>query len=347
MKQIWALGFMLFAVLPATTNYELKSYGFGSGSASNSTTSNYAINGSTGNFSGQSLSTVNATAQPGQTPTQQANVPLITVDNGSSVYYNKLHFVLNQQSNPTDATYLISVSTDNFASNVTYVQPDGTLSSTLLTSDYQTYATWGSASGSYIIGLTPSTTYYVRARATQGKFSESAWSPSVTQATAPATITFNLTTSTQSTGPFSVALGSLIPGTVTSSSSTINTILSTNGASGGSVYVKSQNGGLLSSSNSHLISSTSTDLSTASDGFGGQSTSVTQTSGGPYTAVTPYNGTGSVVGSIISNAQSLYDSTNPVTSGTGTFTLKAKAASTDVAASDYQDVLTFIAAGNF
>jgi hypothetical protein len=233
----------------------------------------------------------------------------------------------------------------NTASSIQYVQPDGTLSSTLLLSDYQTAAAW--ASTSYAIGLTPSTTYYAAARSTQGKFTESAYGPVVSLATAAPSLTFGLVTSNQATPPFSIDLGTLQAGNINSSGQTINTSLTTNAASGGNIYVGGKNGGLLSSSTGYQINAVSSDLTSVNEGFGAQSASATQTSGGPFSVVTPFNGSGTVVGLVSPTLASLYSSSNPVTGGAGTLVLKAKAASRDVAASDYQEILTFVAAGNF
>jgi hypothetical protein len=347
-KNLLLGGLLLLATLPATSNYRLNSFGFGSGGTASSTTTTYSLEGISGEANGAPSSTTSYSLKPGFIQTQQANVPQLSdLDNDSGIYYNQLHFILDNQNNPTDATFLISVSTDNFATNTTYVQPDGTLSSTLSTSDYQTYANWGGSSGSSIIGLLPNTTYYVRARATQGKFSESAYGPISTQATAAESITFSLQTSTQPTPPYTVSLGTLTAGIIATSSQTINTSLSTNGAEGANVYLTGKNGGLLSSSTGNLISAVSNDLSTLNDGFGAQSSSVSQSAGGPWSVVSPYNGTGNNVGIISAITRSLYDSSDPVSSGTGTLVLKAKSATTDVAASDYQETLTFTAAANF
>lgn len=341
-------GVLLFSALPATANYQLNSFGFGSGGTANSQTATYSLEGISGELNGAPTSTVNSTIKSGFVQTEQVPVPLIaSVDNNGGLYYNKLHFVIDTQNNPTDSSYLVSVSTDNFASNLTYVQPDGTLSATLNLADYQTYASWGGASGSVIIGLTPATTYYVRVRAAQSNFTESIDSPSVSQATASATITFDLVTSAGPTPPYTVSLGTLTAGSISSGNNTINTTLTTNGASGGDVYISSQNGGLLSSSTSYLIAAVSNDLSVTSEGFGAQNSSVTQTSGGPYTVQTPYNGSGNNVGIISTLIRSLYSSTAPVTGGNGVLTLKAKASNTAVAATDYQEVITFTAAANF
>jgi hypothetical protein len=134
---------------------------------------------------------------------------------------------------------------------------------------------------------------------------------------------------------------------VNTTAQTVNTSLTTNGASGGDVYIKGANGGLLSSSTSNLITALTNDLASVSHGFGVQNSSVGQFSGGPYSVKNPYNVSGSNVGIVDGTTRSLYNSTAPVTAGSGVLVLKAKSAATDVAATDYQDVLTFLAAGNF
>ncbi len=347
-RATYFLPFIFFASFPTTTNYSLQSYSFGSGSVVNSSTTTYAIEGNTGSNSGQSTSTINTTIKPGFIQTQQANVPVIsTLDNGGGLYYNKLHFVVDNQANPTDALYLISVSTDNFVSNIAYLQTDGTLSSTLLLSDYQSYGVLGGASGSLIVGLNPSTTYYVRALATAGKFTESNFGPISSVATVAPILNFSLDTSTQPAAPFSVNLGSLNAGQIVTSSQTINTSISTNGASGGNVYISSQYGGLHSPSTNYTINSTSNDLATVPEDYGAQVANITVGSGGPLNSVNPYNTTGTQVGAVSQSMHSLYSSLNPINNGNGQLVLKAKTASTDTAATDYQDVLTFVASGNY
>lgn len=348
MKGLLFLLLGVFAALPATTNYKLNSYGFGSGGVVNSQTATYSLEGTTGELSGNTGSTANSTNKPGYVETQQANVPkLASLDNNGGLYYNKLHFVIDEQSNPSDAKYLIAVSSDNFVTDTKYLQPDGTLSATLSLSDYQTYSSWGGASGGLIIGLLPSTTYYVKLKATQGKYSESAYGPVSSQATASPTLTFSLVTSTQPTPPFSVDLGTLTAGNINTTSSTINTSLTTNGASGGDVYISGTNGALKSNSTGSQINAVSNDLSSLSKGFGVQNSSITQASGGPYSVVSPYNVSGNNVGIIGTIGRSLYTSSSPVTGGAGILVIKAKSATTDVAATDYRETVTFVAAGNY
>ena len=113
-----------FAALPSTSNYQLNSYGFGSGGTANSTTSTYALEGISGEVSGQTATTATYNTKPGFNETQQANVPKIaSFDNGSGAYYNKLHFVIDQQSNPSDALYALQISTNSdFSTGVNYVK---------------------------------------------------------------------------------------------------------------------------------------------------------------------------------------------------------------------------------
>ena len=352
MYRMFLAGAFFLAALPATSTYKLNSYGFGSGGTANSSTSTYSLEGQSGGFNGQTTSTTTGSVKPGFTETQQANVPkLSALDNNGGQYYNKLHFVIDAQGNPSDAKYLLAVSTDNFASNTSYLQPDGTLGASAVLSDYQTYSAWGGASGSYIIGLTPATTYYVKLKATQGKFTESAYGPVSSQATASPSLTFSLGVfdpgnSTTTPAPTSLSLGTLSAGSVATTAKAIKTTFDTNGAAGGDIYIKGQNGKLQSSvygtNSAGRIDSISTDLSSAGKGYGGQISSSTL-----LTPQSPYSGGGNTVGVIDSTLRSLFSTSSAVSGGVGQFVLKAKADTSTVAASDYQEILTFVAAANF
>lgn len=350
MEKLAVLGVLVFAALPATTNYRLNSYGFGSGGTAKSSTATYSLEGISGELSGNPQTATGGLygSKPGFIETQQANVPkLASLDNNGGIYYNKLHFVIDSQNNPTDATYLVSVSTDNFASDIRYVQSDGTLSNTLSTTQYRSYAGWGGSGGSLMIGLLPSTSYSVRLRATQGQFTESAYGPITTQATAAPSLTFSLVTSASPSPPYIANLGTLTAGNISPPSDSITTGFTTNGTTGGSVYISGQNGGLLSGSTGYKINSVSNDLTSLSEGFGAQNSSISSSSGGPYSVASPYNVSGTNVGIVSAITRSLYSSNTPVGGGTGVLVLKAKSATTDIAASDYQEILTFVAAGNF
>lgn len=338
---------LFFASLPATTNYQLNSYGFGSGGTANSGTATYSLEGMAGEVGGIKTTTVTYGAKPGFIETQQANLPkLSNLHNNGGAFYNKLRFIIDQQGNPGDALYALSISTDNFSSDIRYVKSDNTVGTSLSLSDYQSYATWGGATGGDIIGLNAGTTYYVRVKATQGKFTESDWGPISSAATSTnPSITFSVVTSSQSTPPFTIALGQLLPDTVTSGPDTINVTLDSNATNGAHVYISGQNGGLLSSGS--LIASATADLTSAPSGFGVRNATIGQTSGGPFTVVSPYGGSGNNVGLIDSTLRTLYNSSGPITNGTATLQIKAKASAATAEGSDYTEVLTLVAAGSF
>lgn len=357
MRWLGLLGLGIFAALPSTTNYQLNSYGFGSGGTANSTTSNYALEGIGGEMAGQTSSTANYQSKPGFIETQQSNVPKIsTFDNGSSRYYNKLHFVIDQQSNPSDAQYALQISTSsNFSTGVNYIKSDLTVGATLNTSDYLTYTNWGGATGSNVIGLVPSTTYYLRAKVTHvksfsGISTESGYGPSASASTVGTTLSFKIDVSaidTTTSPPYATDFGNLLANTVIDSPQKVWVSLDTNAASGGCVYVSGANGGLNSAIRSYTIASASADLSLASEGFGAQSSTATQTSGGPISAVSPYNVSGQNVGIINSTVRQIYSSSAQLVAGRASFLLKAKAKTLTPPSTDYSEVLTVIAAGNF
>ncbi len=345
-----AAGVVMMAVLPSTTNYKLNSFGFGSGGTAGSGTTNYSLEGISGEVSGQTSTTTNFQAKPGFIPAQTANVPTVTLTNPAS-YYNKLHFVIDQQNNPSDTKYALSISTDNFVSDIRYVKNDLTVGSTLTLTDYKLYSSWGGASGNDIIGLLPNTTYWLKAKALQGSYSESGYGPASTVATVGTQLSFDIdvaNSDTETSPPYSLDMGSLLPNTVITSAQKIWIDLDTNGQSGGKVYVYTKNAGLKSTAVSYTISSATTaDLSLAAEGFGAQSASATQTSGGPLLALSPYNGAAQAIGVTDTIIREIYSAANPITGGRGSFLLKAKSSSNTPAAADYTEIFTAIASASF
>jgi len=216
--------------MPASTNYKLKDFGFGTGGTGNSSSSNYLLNAITGEQSGAKMSGTNYNLGPGLEFTNQANVPAAPVFTNPGNYYNKLQIVLNTSDNPTDTEYAIAISTDNFVTETNYVQNDNTVGSTLGIEDYQTYVEWGGASGFFVVGLSSNTTYYVKVKAMQGKFTETNYGPVATAATVSPTLTFDIdvsATDTETDPPFSINFGDLVAGSVTDSPQKIWIDLST------------------------------------------------------------------------------------------------------------------------
>jgi hypothetical protein len=337
---------LLFAAMPSSTSYQLNNYGFGSGGTSNSTSSNYKLNAISGEASNVQSTSPNYKVRSGNNNSQQAYVPAAPAFTNPSNYYNKLKFILTPVASPIDTKFSIAVSTDNFVTKQ-YVQIDDTLGAT---KTYQTYAAWGGASGQVIVGLSPTTTYSMAANAIQGDFTETEFGPAATAATVAPSITFDIDASAvdaKTSAPYNLTFASLYPGSVVASDQKVWVDMSTNAVSGAGVYVSSQYGGLHSASKNFTIPSASADLSVASSGFGAQSTSTTQSSGGPITVSSPYNGVGQSVGIINPTIRQIYASAAPITSSRSSFQLKAKSSITTPSSNDYAETITLTVAGLF
>ena len=173
----------------------------------------------------------------------------------------------------------------------------------------------------------------------QGKFTNTNFGAYATASTVAYTLSFSLSSNTSS-------LGNLLPGSVTTSSS-ITMSFATTAVAGGDIYVYGANSGLLSAARTHTIAAASTNLATASEGFGIQATSATQTFGGPLTILSPYNGTANNVGTETTSPTHMVSSAAAVLSGSVTMNFQAKSSNITPAASDYTETLTFIAAASY
>ncbi len=337
---------MLFAVVPNSTNYTLKSYSVGNGGTSSSTSTNYKLNGTAGQQSSGPQTSTTYTNKSGVNATQDANVPPAPTFTNPGSYYDKLKLVLNTGSNPTDTKYLIAISPDGFSSTTNYVQADTSVGSSQAIANYQTYAAWGGASGFSIVGLLPSTTYTVKVKALQGDFSGSAFGPTASAATVAPSLTMSLATTLNSTPPFPVAF-TLTPGTVANGAADALLTLTSNADNGGSVYTRDTNTGLTSTLASTTIASATANLAAATSGYGAQVTSATQSAGGPFTSQSPFNGTANTVGGLTTALQPILTTSSPITSGSATVRMMAKAAATTPSANDYGDTVTFVIAMNY
>lgn len=343
------LAIPFFGALPASTNYQLHNYGYGSGGTSNATSTNYGLNASTGETSNVESSSTNYKARSGTQNAQQAHVPDVPTFTNPANYYNKLKFVLIPGANPSDTLFSIAISSDNFVTTQ-YIQSDNTVGPVRGIEDYQSYATWGGAAGQLVTGLSPSTTYKIKANAFQGRFTETEYGPLATAATVAPSITFDIDVSAvdaKTSPPYTTSFSNLLPATVTSAAEKIWVDLVTNAESGGKVYISSLNGGLKSNTNSFTLTSATADLAVASTGFGAQGTTATQTSGGPLTISAPYNVTAQNVAIINATIREIFSAPAPITAGRGSLTLKAKAAALTPSGNDYQETLTLTAAASF
>ena len=350
MKSHWwsiVLSSLLLASLPASTNYQLNSYGIGSGGTAGSSSTNYSMNGITGEQSGSASST-HYQVGAGEAYLKQANVPIVTISNPGS-WYDKLQIVLDPQNNPSDATFLVAISSDGFTTTQ-YVQDDFTLGSSIVPTDYMTYAELGGSGGVLLRGLTRTTVYSVKAAASRGAFTESQFGPVTSAATVDPDLSFDIGVSVPynvTLPPYSLSMGSVIAGSVTTATDHIWLTYTTNANDGGEIYGEGANGGLVSASTGHTIASSSVDLATLTEGFGLQDTSVSQTSGGPMFEVAPYNVTGTNVGEDFIDLDEEFGTNTPVKEGVGELSLMAKSGSLTPSATDYTETLTEVAASNY
>jgi hypothetical protein len=338
---------LFLLALPASTLYELHDYGMGSGGNSVSESSTYGLKGITGEVSGQDNAGTTYDLGPGLEFTQQANVPAAPAFTNTASYYNKLKFTLDTGSNPSDATFMIAISTDNF-STTNYIQADNTIGATAV---YQTYAAWGGASGAFVIGLTPNTTYKIKVKAIHTKYNESAYSAEASASTSVPSLSYDLdvsATDQETAAPYTVAFGTLAVGSVTTATDKIWVDLDTNAESGAFIYVYNSTTGLTSANASYTITSATANLASASEGFGLQISTDTETTGGPLLSISPYNNSSENVGIIDTTPRNIFtSSSNPITGGRGSVLLKAKASVTTPAASDYTSTINIIASATF
>ncbi len=336
----------LFAASPSSSNYILRNYDWGSGGTGSSSSSNYRLNGVSGSQNGSLQSSTNYQNASGEQNVQNASVPAAPTVTNPSSYYDRLSVVLNVGTAPSDTKYLIAVSSDNFVTTY-YVQTDNSIGTGVSLSNYQTYSAWGSGSGFTMLGLLPSTTYKVKVKALQGKFTGSDYGPTASTATVAPSLTLSLTTTLTSSPPFSVNFASLTAGSVVSGGADAILAITSNAVSGGNLYVQSANAGLKSNATGTTVNSASADLSLASSGYGAQVISTSQAAGGPLTSVSPFNGASDNVGALTNSLQNLLSTAGPITTGSATIRFKAKVDAITPSASDYSDTLTFVAAMSY
>lgn len=327
----------LLAVAPSSSSYTLQTYDFGNGSGSGAS-SNYNLRGSA-NGKSKTLSSSSYTLPAGIRNSTTVAVPAAPTLTNPDNSYDRLKIVLNVGSAASDTKYAIAISDDNFTTTK-YVKSDQTIGTSFSVANYQTYSAWGGASGIWILGLATNTTYKVKIAALQGSATGSNFGPAAAATTGVPSVTFGVSTSLTSTPPFAASFTSLAAGTVVDANATITTTLTTNTEQGGKVLVRDQNAGLTSSTASYTINSATADLTSTNAGYGAQITSTSQASGGPMVALSPFNGSSNNVGGLTTSWQELASFAAPITTGTVTFGLKAKADTLVPTATNYADVLT-------
>jgi len=267
---------MAFAANPSSATYQLRDYGFGAGGTATSSSETYRMSGIAGQLeTGQPFSDTYKVGS-GLVFMLMANVPPAPTFTNPATNYDRLKVVVNVGGNPTDATYAIAISTDNFATDIKYVKSDFTIGNTLTASDFKDYSTgWNGTSGRFITSLLSNTAYYIKAKARTGNFSESSWGPVTSVATSNPSLSFGLDTS-------SITFTNLNAGnSFTDSSKQTTLTTSTNAYNGYIVYAKETQPLTGPTTISDYSSNNGTPTAWSGTGFGYSSTDSVLTGGTP------------------------------------------------------------------
>jgi hypothetical protein len=294
--------------------------------------------------------------------------------------YDRAKLEIDVQGNPTDTRYAIQISTSPTFVSIFYV--DATtrfMKSNVTIADYIPKCEWegivvsgicGSPNTTWqrynILGLNPNTTYYVRlaaqhGSATNASFTESTWGPSASATTSDPSITLDVdiapNTSTPTTPPYILNLGTITPSIVNTSTDMIIFRLTSNSISGISTLIRGLNGGMQHVTEPDIINSANTDLTAVGSGYGLRNDSATNsalntgTLGSVNVSTTPSDFSDTApaekVGQVPTTLVELFDSGGaPLNTGVTGYKVKVKPSSTH-ASGNYRETLTFITVGVF
>ncbi len=276
---------------------------------------------------------------------------------GPSGCYSKARFEIDINENPTDTLYAVMISTDNFVSDIKYVDGNNFWPETQSThnlSDFLTKTDWETPDFN-IQGLQTNTTYYIRAFALHGDFTQTEPGPIVNATTSAGSVFFDIDiadefgVSEETTPPHNTnftGVYELIGGSAAiTAEDRIWLDAGTNSQGGFAVVIRGINGGLKSNTTGQIIVSATIDLDTASDGFGLQSEYINQDSYsylGVISATSDYSGSGNSVGIVSTNATKVYESSTPIYNGRMALKVIAKPGTDKTPATDYQETIYFL-----
>lgn len=224
-NQKFLLALLVFALIPGIAiaqtmnsgSYQIENSTLDGGGEESSST-NYTSRDSISDIESGSSSSSNYVNPSGFQPGAYPGIPgQPTLTNTGGTLYNSLDFVVvtgdGQQS---DTTYAIAISSDDFVTTY-FIQTDDTLGTA---EAWQTYAGWNSGTGERVTGLSPSTTYKIKVKASYGAGSdaedtESGYSQTATAATVAPSLTFSIA---------GVSSGTTIAGQTTTVSSSATAI---------------------------------------------------------------------------------------------------------------------------
>ncbi len=275
---------------------------------------------------------------------------------GDGGCYDKARFELNNENNPTDTLYSIQITTDaawstwDYVDGATfYVESAGSHN----INDYLTESAWeGTASSFNVYGLDQNTTYYIRASALSGDFTESEAGPDANATTGVPSITFDIDIdgtgggSSETGAPYAVDIGDLTIGSVNTASDLIWFDLGSNAPNGSVIIVEDDYTGLYSANTSYTIASATEDLGIDSEGYGLVEYTSSENYLGPLTVETDFGHGGNYVGGVSTTPKRIYNTNSePIKGGRASLYIKAKPSYSAKPAEDYEDNVTFVAVG--
>lgn len=264
----------------SSSNYSIEGATLDGGGESSSSTNYSSRDSISGEESGPATST-NYKSTGGFENVAYPGVPAVpTLTNPGSALYNSLDFIIaTGDGQQTDTTYAIAISSDDFVTTY-FIQSDDTLGAAPA---WQTYAGWGSGTGERVTGLSPSTTYKIKVKASYGTGSnaadsESGYSQTASAATSAPTLSVavsgvnsgtsvsGLTTTATSTST-NIGFGSLTIGDANPNVAAQTVTVTTN-ATGGYTTTAEQNQALTSSNGDSITPVTGTNAAPSAFGTG-------------------------------------------------------------------------------
>jgi len=277
---------------------------------------------------------------------------------GDGGCYDKARFELNSENNPSDTLYSIQITTDAGWGSWDYI--DGATfmienESNHDINDYLTESSWeGTASSINVLGLDQDTTYYLRATALHGDFTESDPGPDANTSTAEPQISFDIDidgtggSSSETASPYSIDLGVIELGSVTTATDLIWMDFGTNLGEGAKIFVRDSYSGLYSSSESYTLSSSDADLD-SNPGYGLVEYSSSETYLGPLSVESSFGNGGNIVGGISNSIYSepIYNSSSePLYGGRCGLYVKARPEEATPHSDDYTDTIIMTVGGD-
>lgn len=260
--------------------------------------------------------------------------------------------------NPSDTLYAVMISTDNFVSDIRYIDASTFMPESYSThniNDFMTKADWETETFN-IKGLDSNTTYYIKAFALKGDFTQTAAGPIKSAKTASGSVYFDIDIAgstgytAETSAPYTVAFTGayeLIGGAAAiTAGNRIWMDVQTNSDGGFAIVMRGVNGGLKSSTTTQTITSANANLDQVASGFGLQSEYIDYDSSsslfGTISATADYSGTINTVGKITTSANKVYDGDGPIVDGRMALKVIAKPGITYTPATDYQETIYLI-----